>query len=401
MHVTEKTCIGRDCIMSSKSKREYLEAIYLRYKKASRKQKTLILDEFCVTCGYHRKHAIRLLRKFTRFLQPKKKKRGRKPHYNKNAIEKPLKKIWLSANLPCSKRLKAVLPLWLPGYMQEYGDLPPLVIDALNTISPATIDRLLKAVRANYKGRGRATTKPGALLRKHIPIKTAQWDESRPGFLEADTVAHCGTSVAGMFAYTIDCVDIATGWTEQRAVWGKGETDVLVQIKDIEVSLPFPLLGFDCDNGGEFLNYHLLRHFTKRKQPIQFTRSRAYYKDDNSHVEQKNWTHVRQWLGYHRFDILEIVPLLNTLYKTQWRLFHNFFCPSVKLIAKQRIASKTIKRYDNPKTPYQRVMDSPDISSSTKRSLSTVFEKLNPFHLRRAMEEKLKKIFLVYYKNSR
>jgi hypothetical protein len=401
MHVTEKTCIGRDCIMSSKSKREYLEAIYLRYKKASRKQKTLILDEFCVTCGYHRKHAIRLLRKFTRFLQPKKKKRGRKPHYNKNAIEKPLKKIWLSANLPCSKRLKAVLPLWLPGYMQEYGDLPPLVIDALNTISPATIDRLLKAVRANYKGRGRATTKPGALLRKHIPIKTAQWDESRPGFLEADTVAHCGTSVAGMFAYTIDCVDIATGWTEQRAVWGKGETDVLVQIKDIEVSLPFPLLGFDCDNGGEFLNYHLLRHFTKRKQPIQFTRSRAYHKDDNSHVEQKNWTHVRQWLGYHRFDILEIVPLLNTLYKTQWRLFHNFFCPSVKLIAKQRIASKTIKRYDNPKTPYQRVMDSPDISSSTKRSLSTVFEKLNPFHLRRAMEEKLKKIFLVYYKNSR
>jgi hypothetical protein len=401
MHVTEKTCIGRDCIMSSKSKREYLEAIYLRYKKASRKQKTLILDEFCVTCGYHRKHAIRLLRKFTRFLQPKKKKRGRKPHYNKNAIEKPLKKIWLSANLPCSKRLKAVLPLWLPGYMQEYGDLPPLVIDALNTISPATIDRLLKAVRANYKGRGRATTKPGALLRKHIPIKTAQWDESRPGFLEADTVAHCGTSVAGMFAYTIDCVDIATGWTEQRAVWGKGETDVLVQIKDIEVSLPFPLLGFDCDNGGEFLNYHLLRHFTKRKQPIQFTRSRAYHKDDNSHVEQKNWTHVRQWLGYHRFDIPEIVPLLNTLYKTQWRLFHNFFCPSVKLIAKQRIASKTIKRYDNPKTPYQRVMDSPDICSSTKRSLSTVFEKLNPFHLRRAMEEKLKKIFLVYYKNSR
>lgn len=401
MHVTEKTCIGRDCIMSSKSKREYLEAIYLRYKKASRNQKALILDEFCVTCGYHRKHAIRLLRKFTRFLQPKKKKRGRKPHYNKNAIEKPLKKIWLSANLPCSKRLKAVLPLWLPGYMQEYGDLPPLVIDALNTISPATIDRLLKPVRATYKGRGLATTKPGALLRKHIPIKTAQWDESRPGFLEADTVAHCGTSVAGMFAYTIDCVDIATGWTEQRAVWGKGETDVLVQIKDIEVSLPFPLLGFDCDNGGEFLNYHLLRHFTKRKQPIQFTRSRAYHKDDNSHVEQKNWTHVRQWLGYHRFDIPEIVPLLNTLYKTEWRLFHNFFSPSVKLIGKQRIASKTIKRYDNPKTPYQRVMDSPDISSSTKRSLSTVFEKLNPFHLRRAMEEKLKKIFLVYYKNSR
>jgi hypothetical protein len=401
MHVTEKTCIERDCVMSSRSKREYLEAIYLRYRRGSRKNKAIILDEFCAACGYHRKHAIRLLRKFTRFIKPKENKRGRTPLYNKEAIVKPLKKIWLSANLPCSKRLKAVLPLWLPGYIQEYGNIPEEVTEALIAISPATIDRLLKPVRVKYKGRGRSTTKPGTLLRKQIPIKTNQWDESRPGFLEADTVAHCGTSMAGMFAFTIDCVDIATGWTEQRAVWGKGETDVLAQIKDIEVSLPFPLLGFDSDNGGEFLNYHLLRHFTERQQRVQFTRSRAYHKDDNSHIEQKNWTHVRQWLGYHRFDIPEIVPLLNKLYKTQWRLFHNFFCPSVKLIAKQRIASKTIKRYDNPKTPYQRVMDSPDIAPSTKRSLTKLFKKLNPFHLRKAMEDKLKKIFLVCYKNSR
>ena len=387
--------------MSSKSKREYLEAIYLRYRRASRKKKAIILDEFCAACGYHRKHAIRLLKKFTRFIKQPKKKRGRTSLYSKGAILKPLKKIWLSANLPCSKRLKAILPLWLPGYVQEYGDLPSEVTEALLAVSPATIDRLLKPVRVKYKGRGRATTKPGTLLRKQIPIKTNQWDESRPGFLEADTVAHCGTSMAGMFAFTIDCVDIATGWTEQRAVWGKGETDVLEQIKDIEVSLPFPLLGFDSDNGGEFLNYHLLRHFTERQQRVQFTRSRAYHKDDNSHIEQKNWTHVRQWLGYHRFDIPEIVPLLNKLYKTQWRLFHNFFCPSVKLIAKQRIASKTIKRYDNPKTPYQRVMDSPDISTSTKQKLTKLFKKLNPFHLRKAMEDKLKKIFLVCYKNSR
>jgi len=387
--------------MSSRSKREYLEAIYLRYKRASRKEKAIILDEFCSTCGYHRKHAIRLLKKFTRFIKPKKNKRGRRPLYSKAVIVKPLKKIWLSANLPCSKRLKAVLPLWLPGYVQEYGGLPAEVTEALIAISPATIDRLLKPVRVKYKGRGRSTTKPGTLLRKQIPIKTNQWDESRPGFLEADTVAHCGTSMAGMFAFTIDCVDIATGWTEQRAVWGKGETDVLAQIKDIEVSLPFPLLGFDSDNGREFLNYHLLRHFTERQQRVQFTRSRAYHKDDNAHVEQKNWTHVRQWLGYHRFDIPEIVPLLNTLYKTEWRLFHNFFCPSVKLIAKQRIASKTIKRYDNPKTPYQRVMDSPDIDPSIKQKLTILFKTLNPFHLRKAMEDKLKKIFLLCYKNSR
>ncbi len=385
--------------MSSRSKREYLEAIYLRYKRSSRKQKAIILDEFCAACGYHRKHAIRLLRKFRRFLKSTKKKNGRTPLYGEAAIMRPLKQIWLSANLPCSKRLKAVLPLWLPGYVQEYGKLTKGVTEALLEISPATIDRILKPVRARYKGRGKATTKPGTLLRKQIPIKTNQWDESRPGFLEADTVAHCGTSMAGMFAFTIDCVDIATGWTEQRAVWGKGETAVLQQIEDIELSLPFPLLGFDSDNGSEFLNHHLLRHFAERKRPVQFTRSRAYHKDDNSHIEQKNWTHVRQWLGYHRFDIPEIVPLLNELYTSEWRLFHNFFCPSVKLIEKQRVASKTIKRYDTPKTPYQRIMDSPNIPTAVKRTLTELFETLNPFHLRKAMEGKLKKIFQMCYKN--
>lgn len=327
--------------MSPASKREYVEAIFLRYKRASRNQKTVILNEFCSACGYHRKYAIRLLRKFKRFTKPKKKKRGRKPVYDKEAILLPLKRMWLAANLPCSKRLKAIL---------------------------------------------------GTLLRKQIPIKTNQWDESRPGFLEADTVAHCGESLMASLP-TRDCVDIATGWTEQRAVWGKGEHDVMEQIKDIEKSLPFPLLGFDSDNGSEFLNYHLLRHFSERKKPVQFTRSRAYHKDDNAHIEQKNWTHVRQWLGYHRMDCPDVISLLNCLYKTEWRLFHNFFCPSVKLIAKQRIASKTIKRYDDPKTPFQRVLESPLIDDGIKQNLKEQFLSLNPFNLRKAMEIRLKKVF--------
>ncbi|MBM2839293.1 MAG: Integrase, partial [Deltaproteobacteria bacterium] len=196
-----------------------------------------------------------------------------------------------------------------------------------------------------------------------------------------------------IFAFTVDCVDIATGWTEQRAVWGKGEDGVMVQIKDIERSLPFPLLGFDSDNGSEFLNYHILKHFTQRKKPVQFTRSRAYHKDDNSHIEQKNWTHVRQWLGYQRFDNPKIVPVMNQLYKTEWRLFHNFFCPSVKLIAKERIASKTLKRYDEPKTPYQRVMESLHVSEKTKAALTKQLQTLNPFELRRAIELRLERIF--------
>jgi hypothetical protein len=319
-------------------------------------------------------------------------KRGRSPLYHKNIILKPLKKIWLAANLPCSKRLKVILPLWLPGYVQSFGPLSSKASEALHKISAATIDRLLLPTRIKYKKRGRTTTKPGTLIRKHIPIKTNQWDESHPGFLEADTVAHCGQSLSGMFAYTLDCVDIATGWSEQRAVWGKGETDVLQQIKHIEQSLPFPLLGFDCDNGGEFLNYHLLKHLTQRKNPVQFTRSRAYHKDDNAHVEQKNWTHVRQWIGYQRLDDPNVVPLLNHLYAHEWRLFHNFFSPSMKLLSKERIGSKTLKHHDPPKTPYQRILESPHIPLNIKQNLSKQFENLNPFVLREAMERKLKKI---------
>jgi hypothetical protein len=385
--------------MSPRSKKEYIETIFLRYKKAYPKEKTLILNEFCATCGCHRKHAIRVLRRYKRFAQPQPKKRGRAPLYHKESILKPLKQIWLAANLPCSKRLKALLPLWLPGYVESFGPLPPQTLRALHHISAATIDRLLRPVRVQYQKRGRTTTKPGTLLRKHIPIQTNQWDQSRPGFLEADTVAHCGESLSGTFAYTIDCVDIATGWTEQRAVWGKGECDVLEQIKDIESSLPFPLLGFDCDNGSEFLNHHLFKHFTQRKQPIQFTRSRAYHKDDNAHVEQKNWTHVRQWLGYQRLDDPQVVPLLNKLYKHEWRLFHNFFCPSMKLLSKERIGSKTIKRHSSPKTPYQRILESPLISSSAKQTLTKLLEPLNPFVLRETIERKLGRIYSIHALN--
>ena len=381
--------------MSPRAKREYRETIHLRYKNASRHEKTTILDEFCATCGCHRKHAIRVLRGSKRFTKPKPKKRGKPPVYQKEAIINPLKEIWLAANLPCSKRLKVILPIWLPGYVELFGELSLEVTNALLKISSPTIDRILKPIRVHYTKRGRSTTKPGTLLRKQIPIKTNQWDEARPGFLEADTVAHCGDSVAGMFANTIDFVDIATGWTEQRAVWGKGESEVLEKIKNIEKTLPFPILGFDSDNGGEFLNRHLLRHFTQRKQPVQFTRSRAYHKDDNAHIEQKNWTHIRQWLGYDRLDKKQIVPLLNNLYTKEWRLFHNFFCPSVKLVAKERVGSKTIKRHDPPKTPYQRIMESPHVQESVKLSLSKQLEKLNPFLLRKIMDKKMKKIFSI------
>ena len=184
----------------------------------------------------------------------------------------------------------------------------------------------------------------------------------------------------------------ATGWTEQRAVWGKGEAGILKQLQDIESCLPFPILGFDCDNGDEFLNCHLVRHFQNRKRPVQFTRSRPYKKDDNAHIEQKNWTHVRQWLGYRRFDNPAIVNLLNDLYRNEWRLFLNFFLPSMKLQEKKRLGSKIIKRHDTPKTPSQRILDSKFVSAQAKRFLKEQFKPLNPFKLRKTINDKIAKI---------
>jgi len=384
--------------MGPRSKKEYMETIYLRYKRTTKRaEKSALITELCVTCNWHRKHVIRALKNFKRFTKAKPKKRGKPSKYNQPLILEPLKKIWLTANLPCSKRLKAILPLWLKSYAEEFGGLPLDAVKALLKISAPTIDRLLKPTRVKYRHHGRATTKPGTLLKKQIPVKTDQWDETRPGFLEADTVAHCGETLLGDFAYTIDFVDIATGWTEQRAVWQKGKVGVVKQIEDMESSLPFSLLGFDSDNGCEFLNYHLMRHFSQRDKPVQFTRSRPYHKDDNAHVEQKNWTHVRQWLGYHRIDKPKAVALMNDLYTKEWRLYHNFFMPSVKLIEKKLIAGKTIKRYDMPKTPYQRLLESPYVSASAKRSLKEQFETLNSFALRKAMDRKLKIIFDLCY----
>jgi len=379
--------------MSPTTKKEQLDVIAQRYQKACREKKSVILDEFCANFSYNRKYAIR---KIQAFLRPKKKAAspspGPRPRYLEPALLKALQQIWLAAHMPCSKRLKALLFLWLPSYQAQFGPLNPASLQRLTTISSATIDRVLKPFRLYHTGKGRSATKPGLLLRHHIPIQPCRWDETRPGFLEADTVAHCGDSLAGAFVYTVDTTDLATGWTEQRAVWGKSEQAVLTQLKDIEAVLPFTLLGFDCDNGSEFLNWHIVRHFQDRKKPVAFTRSRPYKKDDNAHVEQKNWTQVRQWLGYQRFDNPDLVPLLNDLYTTQWRLFQNFFLPSTKLIKKERVGSKIVKKHDVPKTPYHRILESLKTSPKTKSHLKNLFRTLNPFTLRKTIDLKIAKI---------
>ena len=292
-----------------------------QYACASKEERTRLLDHLCAVFHIHRKHAIRLLNASD---APQPRPVGRPRIYDRDAMLPPLRAIWKATNLACGKRLASILPLWVPHYRDAHQrGLPPTVQTQLCRISPAMIDRLLTPYRPGALKMGFATTQPGTLLRKQIPIRTDQWDETLPGFLEADTVAHCGTSMQGMFVYTVAVVDIATGWVEHRAVWGRGETGVRKVLVDIEQALPFRIRGFDCDNGGEFLNHHLYKHFLHRKSPVAFTRSRPYHKNDNAHIEEKNWTKVRQYFGYTRFDHPEIVERLNDLYSNEWSLFQN------------------------------------------------------------------------------
>jgi len=377
--------------MNSKERKSYLIAIKRRYLKAKKAGKQVILNEFCQVCDYNRKYAIRLLNKHNNF--PPKHKPGKQSRYGSPDFIAALKCIWFASDQMCSKRLKAVIPLWLPFYKSHYDELTDQTYQALLDISPATIDRVLKPIRAKYTQKGLTGTKPGTLLKNQIPIRTGVWDITEPGFMEADTVAHCGNSLAGDFVWSLTLTDYHSGWTECRATWNKGATGVVAQIKAIEQALPFSLKGFDCDNGSEFLNYHLLRYFQEHPKGIQFTRSRPYKKNDNAHVEQKNWTHVRQLFGYDRFDDKSLINKMNSLYEKEWSQFQNYFCPTMKLKEKTRQNSRYQKKYFTPQTPYQRLLDSNSIDENTKQKLTAQYERLDPFQLKTKIERKLKAIF--------
>jgi hypothetical protein len=372
--------------MTVTSKREYLSKVRERYRRAGRGYKARILDEFCVVCGYERKWAIRLLNR--RLCGPSKRP-GPEATYGPDLF-KVLKEIWLASGQMCGKRLKEALPLWMPHYR---GGLSPEARALLLAASAATLDRLLAPARARYGRRGLGGTKPGALLKTQIPIRTDNWDVSGPGYMEADTVAHCGTSLAGDFIWSVVLTDIYSGWTCQRAVWNKGSGGVIEAISDMEKKLPFALLGFDCDNGSEFLNYHLLAYFAQRPRPVGFTRSRPYHKNDNAHVEQKNWTHARQLLGYERLAHPELVEPINALYGQEWELLQNFFSPSMKLKKKQRIGARQVRHHDKAQTPLARLLESPAVDAARRNELETLYAKLDPFKLSQKVERKLSKIW--------
>jgi transposase InsO family protein len=372
--------------MSIEAKTQYLGRIYERYQRGGRQHKSKILDEFCAVCGYHRKAALRRLNR--PLDRPAKRRPGPKPTYDAARVLGPLKTLWLASEQPCGKRLKAIIPLWLP-YLKK--GVTPSVREQLLALSAATLDRLLAPARARHPRRGLCTTKPGSLLRHQVALRDGPANTTEPGHLEADTVAHCGDSTAGDFVHSLTVTDPASGWTENRAIWNKGAAGILAQYQDMEKGLPFVVQSFHSDNGSEFLNWPLHRHL--RERGVLFTRSRAYRKNDNAHVEQKNWTHVRQLFGHDRLEHPELVPLMNDVYVQEWRLLQNYFLPKAKLIEKQKLGRKCRRRYEKPKTPLQRLLESPGLTGSAKAALRREHARLNPFHLREELERKLRLFF--------
>ena len=378
--------------MSLSAKRESLARLHGRYQRAGRPHKTRILDEFCAICGYHRKAALRLLNRPLRIAPPK--RSGPKVLYEPAAVLPVLKAVWLASDQLCSKLLQAALPEWLEHHERRTTPLPEAFRKQLLKISPAQIDRLLRPSRVQHPKKGISATRPGTLLRHEVPTRGGPPDTTRPGSVEADTVAHCDDSTEGDYANSLTFTELYSGWTENRAVWNKSAGSVLVQLKELELVVPYAMKDFHTDNGGEFLNWALHRHLRGRAAKMPWTRSRAYRKNDNAHCEQKNWTHVRQLFGHERFGHPELVPLMNDLYAKEWSQFTNHFKPTFKLLKREKKNGRTKRIYEKtPRTPYQRLLDSPDIPEETKARLRAEHAELDPFALKKSIEVKLKKFF--------
>lgn len=374
--------------MGNQGRREYLRAIYERYRKAGRKDKKAILSEFCANAGYNRKYAIRLLN------GPPPGKRRRPARRRRRSYDPEtlavLTAVWEAAGYPWSVRLKALLPGWMPWIRKRFR-LQPGVEKQLLKISARQIDRRLKAQKRQRKRRLYGRTKPGYLLKHQIPVKTDRWDVQNPGFTEIDLVSHSGNSASGEFAHTLNVTDIHTTWTESQAVLGRGEEAVQRALNEIAGVLPFRLLGVDSDNGSEFINWHLKRWCEQKD--IQLTRGRPYKKDDNAHIEQKNWTHVRKLLGWERYDTREAVEAINDLYRHELRLWLNVFLPSVKLLKKVRVGSKVRRVYDGPRTPFERMRACPQADREEVARLDERRKHLDPFQLARTIDRKLERIY--------
>lgn len=375
------------CIMS---KREYLIELKKKYYKASKKKKGQLLDDFCEFTGYHRQYALGLVN--NKLPGKWKRYKKREKQYDQIVID-ALLVLWRAVDEICGERLQP----FIPELLDKMIDCGELTIDdevkaKLLKISMATVKRIVGKTKHRSLIKIGGTTKPGMLLKSQIAIRYGKWDEVDPGWCETDTVAHCGGDVSGEFIYSLDVIDISSGWSEQAAIWGKGEMATKEQMDIIKQRLPFKLLGLDPDNGSEFINWQLFRYCEKNE--INLTRSRSNHKNDNAHVEQKNWTAIRQLLGYSRYEKREQQAMMNDLYANEWRLYVNFFQPTMK--RKEKIidtqTGKTKKKYYEAKTPFRRLMEHPKTTQDQKDMLMSIYKTLNPVQLKNRINKKIELI---------
>jgi hypothetical protein len=384
-----------DETMSTTTKTEIMVKMRRQYLTAGLEHKGKLIDEAVCLFGYHRKAAIRALNgTVARRLSIV---TGRPREYEARELLPVLRKIWHAADYPCGRRLAAMLPDWVKGYEQYEKSVPERIKEPLLKASARTLDRLLRPLRAQKRRPN--LTRPGSLLRQQIPIRGSIWEEGQAGWLEVDTVALCGGSVAGDFIWMVDAVDYVTAWVSVRAMWNRGQDSTLEALQDMERTLPFALLGLDSDNGGEFLNHHVLRWLQKRPRPVYMTRSRPYKKDDNAHVEQKNWTHIRQWFGYERYDNAEAVEPMNQLVRGPYSQLLNCFHANLKLQRTERKDGRVKRVYDKARTPLARVLECAEVCGKTKERLRQQKRNLNPFALKAEVERRLKEIESLRSKN--
>ena len=378
--------------MSYQAVKEYLIVIVKRYQRGSKIEKSRLLTEATQVTQLSRKHLIRILGRPELDLI-KRKKSGRKPLYSAESLVPHIEFLWIQMERITARRMKAALPEWLAFY--ESKDFSIQIRLALEKMSISTLERFLRLIRKGLRAnQGLSTTCPARFMKNKIPLNTFDAKIDRPGFVQADTVAHCGTTTAGTYINSITLTDIDSTWTENRALFSKKAIEVRKQFVDLEKTLPFKLLAINTDSGSEFLNTPMLQYMRRPYgKDIVFTRSRPYKKNDNCYVEQKNYTHVRELFGYERMEEFGLVTMMNEIYKTAWNPLQNYFIPTFKLKEKIRVGSKIVKKFDRPETPYARLMKSTHLTEEQKDKLKQLKITLNPFQLKKDLESKLKLFF--------
>ena len=382
--------------MDMKSRNQYLKALRKEYLKVkSKRERGKLLNEAEKRTGLCRKYLVAKLKPKSNLDKQPRERKPRKKIYN-GLVVAALVVCWRIFDRPCGERLEPLLKDEVDR-LRTIGELvcSNETSGKLKTISPKTIDNVLKHQKEVERVNNKYKRKDNPLLYQVIPVKTPdEWDRDELGNTQIDFVEHCGQSVVGDYVNTLGTVDISSGWWEGEAVWGQGQEGSLIGVGNARGRFPFDWLEIHPDNDRSFINYHLYEY--TKQTGLKFSRSRPYKKNDNCFVEQKNKTHVKRFVGWLRYDTKQEQDILNDLYRNELRLFKNFFQPQIKLKEKVRINGKIHRKHQKAKTPYQRVMENKNVPEKTKRKLKQIYERLNPAELKRGIDRKLNLLVEAY-----